>query len=134
METADDSRGLILVAEDEVDMRRLLRRRLESAGYEVMEIADGMTLRTHLQAALAGQAGYRLPDLLISDIDMPGLDGLRALEDTPESVGAIPVLFITGMANPPDPARAGAVGACRVIRKPFEFAELLAEVERFIRR
>lgn len=134
MRDSEERRRLILVAEDERDMRQLLRRRLETAGYDVIEIADGITLRTHLRAALAGQEGYRVPDLLISDIDMPGLDGLSALAETPESIGAFPVLFITGTAEPPDMAQAGAVGACRVIRKPFRFSELLAEVERFLRR
>ena len=129
MSERDTTRGLVMVAEDELDLLRLLQRRLEHAGFEVIPISDGMTLRTLLKAALAGQPGYRLPDILVSDIDMPGLDALTALRQTPESLGRVPVILITGTAQPPDRAEAGVVGAHKVICKPFEFSELLEAIE-----
>ena len=118
----------VLIIDDEEGIRRSIVRALDREFYEVFTAGDGNTgidiLKKHVSRI----------STVISDFRMPGIDGLQALAETPESVGVIPVLFITGMANPPDLAQAGAVGACRVIRKPFQFAELLAEVERFIRR
>ena len=122
----------ILVAEDERDMRRLLERRLTRKGYRVVGIGDGMTLRTYLRACLAGQEGDRVPDLLVSDIDMPGLDGLEALRGVPDAAWRLPTIFVTGMANPPSAELAQSVGAHAVLRKPIDFEELFATIERLL--
>jgi CheY-like chemotaxis protein len=86
---AGENHQLILVADDEADMRDLLRLHMETAGYEVEIARDGdEALRI---------ARERLPDLCVFDVIMPGLRGhevLRALRDLPETRG-IPVVLVT---------------------------------------
>jgi CheY-like chemotaxis protein len=86
---AGEHHQLILVADDEADMRELLRLQMEVAGYEVEIARDG-------EEALR-IARELLPDLCVFDVVMPGLRGhevLRALRDLPETRG-IPVVLVT---------------------------------------
>ncbi|EPX55356.1 hypothetical protein D187_009351 [Cystobacter fuscus DSM 2262] len=113
----------VLLAEDNADMRAHLRRLLEEAGYTVEAVADG-------QAALE-RARARPPELVLSDVMMPGLDGfelLRALKDhAPTS--HTPVILLSARAGQEAIVEGLAAGASDYLVKPFSARELLARVE-----
>lgn len=109
----------ILIAEDEPDIRTNLQRLLRLEGYAVTAVADG-------QAALA-VLQQSLPDLLLTDLMMPGLDGealLRAVRSDPNTA-RLPVLLLTARADSSDRQRGLMAGANAVITKPYERAALL---------
>ncbi|SPM33670.1 histidine kinase, partial [Mycobacterium rhizamassiliense] len=110
----------VLVADDNADMRDYLCHLLRTAGYEVDEVADG---RQALDAIHA-----HAPDLLISDVMMPGLDGLQlltALRRDPRTA-ALPVLLLSARAGPAASIEGLLAGADDYLVKPFAAAELLA--------
>ncbi|MEV1155186.1 SpoIIE family protein phosphatase [Micromonospora chokoriensis] len=112
----------ILVADDNADMREYLSRLLRAAGYRVESVDDG---RLALQAARANQ-----PDLVVSDVMMPGLDGLQlvaALRAEPRTAGT-PILLLSARAGQEASIEGLEAGADDYLVKPFAAAELLARV------
>jgi len=112
----------ILIVEDNINILENLCETLEFAGYTVLEARDGQEGLAHAQE--------HHPDLIISDIVMPNLDGfdmLRALrqEKTTES---IPVIFTTALADQSAVQAGLELGALRYITKPFYSEELLTIV------
>ena len=116
----------VLVADDHPDIRAYVGRHLEAAGYRVVEAANG-----HEALALARA---RLPDLVVSDVMMPGLDGLglcRALRADPET-DFVPILLLTAKASP-EHLLEGLAHACDAyLTKPFDVRELVARVDNLI--
>ena len=109
----------ILVVEDEPPIRELLTELLLDEGYDVLSAPDGI-------AALEILAG-RLPDLLITDAMMPGLDGsglVRRMRADPRTA-AVPVLLISAV---PRPASVDLDGV-GFLPKPFDLDRLLREIE-----
>ena len=122
----NDDVTTILVVDDQADIRAYVRRHLEGAGYRVVEAADG-------EDALA-QVRRRLPDLVVSDVMMPRLDGLglcRALRADPET-DFVPVLLLTAKAAPEDRLDGLAEACDDYLTKPFEVRELVARVDNLI--
>ena len=122
----DDDVTTVLVADDEPEIRAFVRRHLEAAGYRVEEAADG-------EDALA-RARERLPDLIVSDVMMPRLDGLglcRALRTDPET-DFVPVLLLTAKAAPEDRLDGLAEHCDDYLTKPFDVRELVARVDNLI--
>jgi len=118
--------GRILVVDDENSNRAIVRRILASEGYEVVEAADG----AEAVAAIEG----RLPDLVLLDLEMPGLDGygvLRVLKENPRS-RLVPVVMLTGHSQLPEKLRALEIGADDYIHKPFNLTELSARVRSLV--
>ncbi|GAB7045599.1 SpoIIE family protein phosphatase [Catenuloplanes indicus JCM 9534] len=112
----------VLVADDNADMRDYLVRLLRSAGHRVEAVADG-------QAAL-DTARVRRPDLIVSDVMMPLLDGLQlvaALRADPRTAGT-PVLLLSARAGQESSIEGLEAGADDYLVKPFSSAELLARV------
>jgi PAS domain S-box-containing protein len=112
----------VLVADDNADMREYLARLLRSAGYEVTTVTDG-------QAALdAVRVGA--PDLVISDVMMPRLDGLGlvAALRSDARTAAVPVLLLSARAGQEASIEGLRAGADDYLVKPFSAAELLARV------
>jgi CheY-like chemotaxis protein len=109
---------VLVLAEDDDDIRMLAARILRRAGFAVIEAADG-------NAALAAVREHR-PEALVSDIDMPHLSGVDlCLELRADPATAdLPVIFVSGSLTPGDdrPARAGATA---VVFKPFLPADLV---------
>jgi CheY-like chemotaxis protein len=120
----------ILVVDDEPDARELLRRLLERRGAEVV-LAGGA--REALEALRA-----RRPDLIVSDIGMPGLDGyemIRMIRALPaEEGGGIPAIALTAFARSEDRRRAMMAGFQAHIPKPIEPPELIATVAKLSAR
>ncbi len=117
MEASDGK--LILVADDDADVRELVVFRLVDAGYEVITAADG-------EEAVA-LARERHPDLCLIDVMMPKLDGFEVTEQvraTPE-LAQTKVLLLTASIHESAVQRGLAVGADDYIGKPFAAQELL---------
>ena len=116
---------LILVAEDDADIRQLVRDVLEHAGFEVVVSADGPSA---LQAARA-----RRPDLLVLDLGLPGMDGLdvaRAIRRESE----LPIIMLTARAEESDTLVGLELGADDYVAKTFSTKELVARVRAVLRR
>ena len=111
----------ILLAEDESAVSEFVNRALAHAGHEVVAVPDGL-------AAVAALAAGRF-DLLLSDIVMPGLDGialaLKAGKDHPQ----LKILLMSGYASERQRAHNLEALAHRVVAKPFTLAEIIAAVD-----
>jgi two-component system alkaline phosphatase synthesis response regulator PhoP len=116
----------ILVAEDDPDLALGLKNNLEIEGYEVRVAPDG-------DEALASALQWR-PDLLILDLVMPKLDGMRVLRSLRERDTRIAVLVLTARGEEADKVRGLKLGADDYVTKPFGLLELLARVESLLRR
>jgi CheY-like chemotaxis protein len=113
----------LLIADDEIGIRSLVRMTLESDTYEILEASDG-------DEALV-MALEHLPELILLDVSMPGLSGLevcRALKENP-STAAITVVLLTAMAQESDVAQGAAAGADDYFTKPFSPVALLQKVD-----
>jgi DNA-binding response OmpR family regulator len=124
----DRMKTLVLVADDEEDIRALVAFRLERAGYEVITAADGeeaLTLATN-----------RLPDLVVLDMMMPkatGLEVTRSLREHDETKD-IPVILLTARAQEADVARGYEAGVDDYVKKPFSPQDLQLRVQTLLER
>jgi len=107
----------ILIAEDDEQVRQVIRVALERAGYDVCEAADGEEARRAL-----GAASF---DLVITDIVMPGKDGLETIMFLRRNHHGTPVIAISGHDNPLFLSNAAGLGATHVLAKPFTPSRLL---------
>ena len=122
-----DDEAVVLVAEDSLTVRALLRAQLRQRGYSVVEAADG-------EQALARARDAR-PDVVLLDVDMPKRDGFDVLAEMKADplLAGVPVVFITGRTTAEDAVRGLDLGAHDYLRKPFEAAELTARVHAALR-
>lgn len=116
----------ILVAEDESELNRLIKRRLEDENYAVDSVFDGKSALEYLETT-----DY---DLAILDIMMPYMSGLEVLRQYRESEGKVPVLFLTARDAVSDRVEGLDSGADDYLVKPFSFQELLARIRVIFRR
>ena len=116
----------ILVVEDQEDNRQILRDLLTSADLEVIGAADG-------EAGLAAAAAHR-PDLILMDIQLPGLDGYEATRRIKADavLHTIPVIVVTSYALAGDDGKARAAGCDAFVSKPFSPRQLLAKVREYL--
>lgn len=113
----------ILIVDDNPDNCRILTRLLTSQGYQVWTAKSG-------NEALA-MAEQNLPDMILLDIMMPGMDGYQVCRrlKAEKRTSDIPVLFISALDQIPDKVSAFQAGGLDYITKPFELEEVLARVE-----
>lgn len=116
----------ILVADDELETRRIIVELLTQKGYRVLEAADG-------RAALK-LAQEEKPALALLDIEMPGMGGLEVIARLRELGIGIPVLVLSGRREVEDRVKGLAVGADDYLGKPYAYTELLARVQALLRR
>ena len=116
----------ILLADDEAEIRRVLRILLENQGNEIIEVGDGV-------AAIMAVRENNDVDLCIMDIMMPKLSGVAATEQI-RRFSSVPVLFLTARSMETDKAAAYGAGGDDYLVKPFSAAELLMKVEAMTRR
>lgn len=115
----------ILLADDDVAMRGFLRQALEKAGHNVTDVEDGLTAITMLESDVP-------LDLLLTDIVMPGMDGIalsqRALTLRPD----LKIMYITGFAavamDHPELGKSGTI-APPILSKPFHLKDLVAQID-----
>ena len=114
--------SLILVVDDEEDLRLLLCTLLEEAGYETISASDG--------ADAVVLAQLHRPNLITLDIAMPTMDGYQTLDmlKADKATESIPVIMITAYGMTHDRARAMSVGARDFISKPYEPDEVALRV------
>jgi DNA-binding response OmpR family regulator len=110
---------LILVADDELPMLKLLSTSFVLEGYDVIAADNG-------PAALEAFEGLK-PDLVVLDVGMTGIDGLCVLEQI-RRYSQTPVIMLTGQDDPEGRDRAREAGADEYMLKPFDRADLIARV------
>ena len=119
----------VLCIEDDVDLRADIAEELVEAGYQVLEASDG---REGLAMILAHR-----PDLVVSDISMPGLNGyalLRTLRDEHPQLAEMPFVFLSALADREHQIEGFNLGADDYLTKPIDFDMLLARVETRLRQ
>jgi two-component system phosphate regulon response regulator PhoB len=117
----------ILIADDDPQMRRLVRSILERDGYEVTEAADGLDALDQVEG--------KSFDLMVLDVDMPRLDGLGVLEELRARVATsgVPVIVLTARTDDTE-ARVLDLGAQDFLTKPVQAQSLQARVKAVLRR
>lgn len=113
----------VLIVDDESVIRRFTSRVLADAGYLVVEACDGTEALEYLR-----EAGGEL-DLVLSDVVMPGLNGVELLEALSTAYPGVPVLLMSGYASAELRER-GIAAPCGILAKPFSAEQLLDEVRR----
>jgi type II secretory ATPase GspE/PulE/Tfp pilus assembly ATPase PilB-like protein/DNA-binding response OmpR family regulator len=111
----------ILVVEDDLDSRQLVARFLENNGYTVTPAEDGVSALLQL--------GKQRFDLIISDVNMPNLNGFKLLEMKGQKGIETPVIFLTSRSDPEDMERGMGLGAVDYITKPTKKEILLSKVK-----
>ena len=116
----------ILVVEDHEDNRRILRDLLTSAGYDPIEAVTGEEGVTLAEA--------RRPDLILMDMQLPGIDGYEATRRIKANpvLRQIPVIAVTSYALSGDEAKAKEAGCDAYVAKPFSPRALLAKIREFL--
>lgn len=115
----------VVIAEDEVDIQNLLKLYLEQE-YRVISFANG-------EEALTGIIDV-MPDLVILDILLPGMNGFKVCERLREKQINIPVIFLSAKREQSEKIRGLEIGADDYITKPFDPGELMARVKAHLRR
>lgn len=118
----------LLIVEDEADIRELISFNLEMSGYDVIKAGDG-------EAGLS-LARRSLPDLILLDIMLPGMDGLQVCRRLKSSgdTRAVPVMMLTAKGEEDDQVTGFDVGADDYVTKPFSPRVLIARVKALLRR
>ena len=120
-------KATVMVVEDSLVIRAVLRRHLEGEGCEVMEADDGETAidRCHQSP----------PDVILLDIELPGMNGHEVLAHlkADDRLKDIPVVFLTGRTETADIVSGLRAGAHDYLKKPFEATELIARVASAVR-
>jgi two-component system cell cycle response regulator CpdR len=114
----------ILLAEDDESLRKFLASALIKAGHAVTDFGDGAD-------AWECMKGFRF-DLLLTDIVMPGMDGIELAKRAAERHGALKIMFITGFAAVALHPASGAPKQAKVLSKPFHLREIVSEVDRML--
>ncbi|MCI9592151.1 MAG: response regulator transcription factor [Lachnospiraceae bacterium] len=117
-------KGIILLVEDDGDIREGVRVLLESEGYEVYEAESGNRALELVNKDM---------DLIILDIMMPGISGIRTCEES-RKIYNIPILFLTAKARESDKLLGLMAGGDDYLPKPFSYGELLGRVKALLRR
>lgn len=124
----DDRKTRILIIDDDIGFRDLLRIHLSSAGYQVQVADDGVTGGRALLA--------HPPDLIVSDVNMPFLNGfeLLSLLRADAETAAIPVILLSGRSDGDTMAKAVELGAADFLTKPVTRDQLLESIEACLSR
>ncbi len=116
----------ILIVEDQEDNRKILRDLLSSAGFELIEAVTGEDG--------VSQAEAHAPDLILMDIQLPGMDGYEATRRIKANPGLtrIPIIAVTSYALSGDDIKAMAAGCDAYVTKPFSPRTLLVKIREFL--
>ncbi|MEP6766998.1 MAG: response regulator, partial [Gemmatimonadaceae bacterium] len=117
---------MILIVEDDADLALGIRNNLEIDGYGVELANDGSLALVALE--------QRRFDLVVLDLMLPGMNGLRMLREMRERGDRTPVLILTARGQEEDKVRGLKLGADDYMTKPFGVLEFLARIEALLRR
>ena len=120
-----NSQAFILLVDDDTDLLRLMTMRLTAAGHAVQAVSSA-------EAALAHLA-VRLPALVITDVRLPGLDGLALFDEIRVRHPSLPVILLTAHGSIPDAVEATTRGAHAYLTKPYDGKELLDKINQALR-
>ncbi|MDI6901477.1 MAG: sigma-54 dependent transcriptional regulator [Anaerosomatales bacterium] len=115
----------VLIADDEKNMRWVLRQALESEGYEIVEAVDG-------KEALSAVA-EQIPDVMIIDHKMPAPDGMEVIRRLRAKGEQFPIIMLTAHGNIQGAVEAMKVGATEYLQKPFDLEELKLAVDKALK-
>ncbi|WAC74207.1 sigma 54-interacting transcriptional regulator [Roseateles sp. SL47] len=107
----------LLLVDDDADLLKLLSMRLDAAGYDVTAVTSAEAALTHL--------AVQRPALVLSDVQLPGMDGLALFDAIRERHPALPVILLTAHGTIPDAVQATARGVYTYLTKPFDGRALL---------
>ena len=116
----------ILVVEDQEDNRRILRDLLTSVGYEIIEAVTGE------EGVALAETGH--PDLILMDIQLPGIDGYEATRRVRAlpALRQVPIIAVTSYALSGDDVKAKEAGCDGYVPKPFSPRALLAKIREYL--
>jgi CheY-like chemotaxis protein len=122
-----ESTATIMVVDDNEPSRDALSRRLERRGYRILTAADGQ------QAVATAQA--KLPDLILMDLGLPGIDGWEATRQLKASASSrhVPIIVLSAHAMTNDRDLALAAGADDFDTKPVRFEQLLGKIDTLLK-
>lgn len=122
----------VMVVEDQEIIRSNLSQILELSGVDVIEAEDGLVALNKLQSLKDKDSG--VPQLIISDLSMPRMDGFALLEKVRQDSDFVttPFVLLTAHSDVSDIKRAFELGATDYMIKPFEIEELIAMVTRYL--
>ena len=123
--------GRVLVVDDSATMRKIIIKGLREAGFGDLEFAEAVDGASALEALRTDDF-----DLVLSDINMPGMDGLalvRCVRDEALGGGDLPIVMITTEGGLERVQQALAAGANDYLRKPFSAAQLQEKITPFVR-
>ncbi|TLD70059.1 response regulator transcription factor [Phragmitibacter flavus] len=125
---SDSDKPVILIADDEEDVRELVGMNLRRAGFATEEVADGLQALKRVKESK--------PDLIVLDVMMPGRDGLQVCEELRmvESTRLIPIIMLTAKGQTEDRISGLEHGADDYLPKPFSPKELVLRVQALLRR
>ena len=115
----------ILIADDEAQIREILRIYFEKEGFEVIEAEDGAAAILKVQS--------EKPDILLLDIMMPVLDGIEVCKQV-RKMSDLPIIMVTAKDDDDDRIAGLEIGADDYITKPFNSREVVARVKAVLRR
>ena len=123
MSVDSEKKDIVLIVDDNSNNLGVLYDLLDNAGFEVWVAQDG-------ESAIE-KVGYALPDLILLDIMMPGIDGFETCKRLKENplTADIPVIFMSAMSEAVDKVKGLSLGAVDYITKPFQQEEVLARVK-----
>jgi type II secretory ATPase GspE/PulE/Tfp pilus assembly ATPase PilB-like protein/CheY-like chemotaxis protein len=127
-ETGGNGKGTVLLVEDEDQLRRVMKDLLEREGYRVVEAADGI--------AGLEQLDRHAPDVILLDLNLPGLDGYGVLSQirSRPATAHLPVIVLTAKGDEDNEVRVLKLGADDFLTKPFRARALSARLESVIAR
>ena len=127
---AEPEKKYILIVDDSSTNLSVLSQALKTAGYKVRVAVDGESAIEMLRKCAISSTKIPLPELILLDVQMPGIDGFetcRQLKANPATT-AIPVIFMTALADAESKVKGLSLGAVDYITKPFEQDEVIARV------
>jgi CheY-like chemotaxis protein len=120
--------GRLLVVDDDPDVLEVVMQQMEAAGYAVVIAASGAAALALLDADLG-------VDLIVSDVSMPGMDGVQLIQQAQRRLPQLPAIFLTGLADNGAESALGNViaGPFAVMHKPFSAEQLANRVAKLLR-
>ncbi|HEX5127649.1 MAG TPA: sigma 54-interacting transcriptional regulator [Rhodocyclaceae bacterium] len=123
-EARNNAQARVLLVDDDPDLLRLLSIRLRASSFDVTPAASG-------EAALAALAAHR-PDVVVTDLRMPGIDGMAVFDAVRHSHPSLPVILLTAHGSIPDAVEATRRGVFGYLTKPYDAPELIAQIRQAI--
>jgi two-component system response regulator MprA len=120
------SEGAVLLVDDDAPIRRMLERTLAAEGYDVTAVADGGSALARIERTM--------PDVIVLDVAMPGLDGLSVTRRVRAKGLPVPILLLTARDAVEERVAGLDAGADDYLVKPFEVSELTARLRALLRR